>query len=132
MNFNASGNETVLISSCASYLKIMIMITRGVSSLDVLILVNLEYLGSNALNKHYFSSLRVSDEVYNESLLLILLFFFHLQSFQILSKIFYIIIDTCVKFYTNAELYKTFGKGSKQSFFGITKVKLVSNEDFPA
>jgi len=52
----------------------MIMITRGVSSLDVLILVNLEYLGSNALNKHYFCVLIVSDEVYNESLLLILLF----------------------------------------------------------
>ncbi len=45
VNFNESGNETVLISSCASYPKIVIMITRGVSSLDVLILVNLEYLG---------------------------------------------------------------------------------------
>jgi hypothetical protein len=53
VNFNESGNETVLISSCASYPKVMIMIIRGVSSLDVLILVNLEYLGSNALNKHY-------------------------------------------------------------------------------
>ncbi len=74
MNFNESGYETVLISSYASYLKIMIMITRGVSCLDVLILVNLEYLGSNALNKHYFSVLLVPDEVYNESLLLILLF----------------------------------------------------------
>ena len=50
------------------------MITRGVSSLDVLVLVNLEYLGSNVLNKHYFSLLIVSDEVYNESLLLILYF----------------------------------------------------------
>ncbi len=53
LNFNESGNETVLISSCASYPKVMIMIIRGVSSLDVLILVNLEYLGSNVLTKHY-------------------------------------------------------------------------------
>ena len=53
VNFNESGNETVLISSCTSYPKVMIMIIRGVSSLDVLILVNLEYLGSNVLNKHY-------------------------------------------------------------------------------
>ncbi len=107
MNFNESGNETVLISSCASYLKIEIMITRGVSSLDVLILVNLDYLGSNALNKHYSSLLIVSDEVLQWKFASYS-FIFHLQSFQILSKIFYIIIDTCVRFYTNAELYKTF------------------------
>jgi hypothetical protein len=37
-------------------------------------LVNLEYLGSNVLNKHYFSLLIVPDKVYNESLLLILYF----------------------------------------------------------
>ena len=56
MNFDESGNETVLISSGAFYPKVMIMITRGVSSLDVLILVNLEYLGLNALYTHYLVS----------------------------------------------------------------------------
>ncbi len=54
-----------------------------------------------------FSLLVVPDEIYNESLLLVLLFF-HLQFFQILSKIFYIIIDTYIKYYTNAELYNSF------------------------
>ena len=53
VNFNESGNETVLISSCASYPKVMIMITRGVSSLDVLNFSQSRIPRLNVLNKHY-------------------------------------------------------------------------------
>ena len=94
------------------------MITRGVPNLDVLIQsiqnTSVQMLRINII----FSLLVVPDEIYYESLLFVLLFF-HLQFFQILSKIFYIIIDTYIKYYTNAELYNSFGERSKMILFRV-------------
>ena len=88
------------------------MITRGLSSLDVPALVNLEYLGFKCSEITLLNMLVVSGKVYNKSFTSYS-FIFHLQPFQILSKIFYMIINTCVKYYTNAELYKIDRKVSK-------------------
>ncbi len=65
----------------------------------------------------------ISEKDYNKSLRLILLFF-HLQSFQILSKIFYITIDTYVKYYTNAESYEIFWKSFQLLLSGSWRSKV--------